>query len=97
MSNEEIQIAIVDVLREVQTISGRQWIELGAGEKPIGALEGFDSLSGVEATVMIEQRLGGNGLEIESMFVSDDGKHALTVAEIASRIGTIMRTKRTGA
>jgi hypothetical protein len=97
MSNEEIQSAVVDVLREVQTISGRQWIQLGLGDKPIGALEGFDSLSGVEATVMIEQRLGCDGLEIDSMFVSDDGKHALTIAEIATRIGTLMKTKRTGA
>ena len=97
MSNEEIQIAIIDVLREVQTMSGRQWTALALDEKPIGGLEGFDSLSGVEATVMIEQKLGCDGLEMDSMFVSDDGKHALTIAEIAQRIGTVMKTKRTGA
>jgi hypothetical protein len=94
MSNKEIQFAVIDVLREVQTISGRRWTELQPGEKPIGVLEGFDSLSGVEATVMIEQRLGCDGLEIDSMFVSDDGKHALTILEIANRIATLMKTKR---
>ena len=97
MSNEEIQIAVIDVLREVQTISGRPWMELQPGDKPIGALEGFDSLSGVEATVMVEQRLGCDGLEIDSMFVSDDGTHALTIVEIANRISTLMKTKRAKA
>jgi hypothetical protein len=90
MSTNEIQSLVLDVLKEIQILSGRPWEGLDPSAAPIGELDGFDSLTGVEATVMIEQRLGGRDLDLESLFVSDDGKHALTVQEVAERISKLL-------
>jgi acyl carrier protein len=90
MSPNEIQALVLDVLKEIQILSGRPWEGLDASATPIGELDGFDSLTGVEATVMIEQKLGGQDLDLESLFVSEDGKHALTVQEVAERIAKLL-------
>jgi hypothetical protein len=90
MSPNEIQSLVLDVLKEIQILSGRSWEGLDASATPLGELDGFDSLTGVEATVMIEQKLGGQDLDLESLFVSDDGKHALTVQMVAERISKLL-------
>jgi hypothetical protein len=89
MSVDEIQTVLLEILREVQTLSGRPWSGLSPSAKPIGELDGFDSLSSVEATVMLEESLGWGDLEIESIFISEDGKRALTVDEIAQRLSEV--------
>jgi acyl carrier protein len=93
MSLEEIQSIVLDVLREVQTISGRTWTGLDPSAKPIEHLEGFDSLSSVEATVMVEEKLGCRDLGVDSVFVSEDGNHALTVRQIAQRISILLMAR----
>lgn len=92
MTREEAAAVLLDVLREAQDLSGHAWTDIGMEAKPIGALEGFDSLNGVEATVMIEQRLGCT-LDVESIFVSEDGRKALTVREIAERLRKRMASR----
>jgi acyl carrier protein len=89
MTRDEIGVLLLHVLREVQAISGRVWTDLDPNAKPIGSLDGFDSLSGVETTVMIEERVRCR-LEVESLFVSDDGKRALTVQEIGDRLADLV-------
>jgi len=83
---------VLDVLHEVQKISAREWSDLGAEAKPIGGLDGFDSLSAVEATVMIEEKLGCK-FELDSVFVSEDGKRALTLKEISERLSKLLAGK----
>ena len=39
---------------------------------------------------MIEERLGGHDWEVDSIFVSEDGEHALTVEEIAQRVSKLL-------
>ena len=90
MSLDEIQAIVLEVLREVQTLSGRSWTGLDPTAKPIGHLHGFDSLSGVEATVIVEEKLGCRDLEVDSVFISEDGKRALTVREVAQRISKLL-------
>lgn len=90
MSSDEIRALVLDVLREIQVLSGRAWDGLKPDATPIGDLDGFDSLTGVEATVMIEEKLGSRDLDLESLFVSDDGKHALTVQEVAERVSKLL-------
>jgi acyl carrier protein len=92
MAREEIEEILVSVLHEVQTISGREWTDLEPDSNPIGTLDGFDSLSAVETTVMIEQRLGYK-LEGDSIFVSEDGKRTLSLREIADRLAAAVGTK----
>jgi acyl carrier protein len=92
VSQEEARTALLSVLKEAQSLSGREWTDLDVDAKPVGSLDGFDSLSGVEATVMIEQRVGCT-LDVESIFVSDDGKRALTIGEISDRLLKLIAAK----
>ena len=80
-----IRAVVLDVLRDVQAISGEDYLDIGVGDKPLGALDGFDSLKGIEATVMVEERLGRE-IERDSLFVSDDGRRATTLAEICDQL-----------
>jgi len=89
MTRDEVRSVIIEVLREVQQISGREWSDLALDATPIGCLDGFDSLSAVEATVMVEERLGCT-IDIDSVFVSDNGKRALTLQEISERLSRLL-------
>jgi len=91
METKEIESVIVAVLREVQTISGREWTDLGPESRPVGDLDGFDSLSGVEVTVAIEQRLECKFEK--SIFTSDDGTRALNLKQISDRVANIVGSK----
>lgn len=93
MSPDEIQSIVFEVLRNFQTLSGRSWTEMDPTAKPIGHLDGFDSLSAVEATVMVEERLGCRDLEVDSVFISEDGRRALTVKETAQRISKLLAAR----
>ncbi len=86
MPQDKIEITVLEVLKEVQELSGRKWEGLSPGGKPIGSLAGFDSLCSIEATVMIEQKLGGAPLGACSLFVSEDGLNALSLEEISQYI-----------
>ena len=86
MAPEGIQTLVIDVLKEVQELSGRKWEGIPITGKPIGDLPGFDSLCSIEATVLVEQKLGGASLGVSSLFISDDGKRALTLREVSDRV-----------
>lgn len=58
----------------------------------MGDLDGFDSLSAVEVTVAIEQKLECK-FEIESIFTSDDEKRALNLKQISDRISNMLASK----
>lgn len=88
MTPEKLLPVVLQVLQEVQKMSGRPWHPLTLDMKPIGTLDGFDSLAGVEATVMIEEKLGC-ALDVDSVFVSEDGKKALTLKEVCERVATL--------
>lgn len=90
MLPEELERIVIDVLRDVEDISGRQWNGIALNASPIGTLPGFDSQSGIEATVGIELKLGCE-FGVDSVFVSADGRRALTVKEIAERIAALIK------
>lgn len=92
MEPKEIESVVVGVLREVQTVSGRSWTDLDADSRPLGDLDGFDSLSAVEVTVAIEQKLGSK-FDVESIFTSEDGKRALSIKQISELIGKSIGSK----
>lgn len=93
MSLAEIQAIVLEVLREVQVLSGREWVGLDPDAEPVGQLDGFDSLCAVEATVMVEERLGCGDLDVDTVFISGDGKRALTVKEIAQNVSKLLAAK----
>lgn len=85
MNHAEVVSVLRDVLTSIQQKSGRD-IDVISGETcPIGDLDGFDSLNGVEATVELADRLG---IEISgaSVFVNESGTKALSVTEVAERL-----------
>jgi hypothetical protein len=86
MNQGEIVRMVTAVLQETQTLSGRVWQSVDLNTRPIGQLEGFDSLCGLEATLMLEAKLGCSFEE--SVFVSADGTRALALREIAAAIAT---------
>jgi hypothetical protein len=92
MSLENIQSAVIDVLKQVQQLSGRAWEGLPNTGIPLNDLAGFDSLCSVEATVMIEERLGCGELKAVSFFISEDGTRPLSILEISTRIQNLIST-----
>jgi acyl carrier protein len=92
MKPNEISTVLIGVIKESQVLSGRSWQPLRDDSKPIGALEGFDSLCGLEATTLLEEKLGCSFGD-ESIFVSADGTRALTVNEITARIASVLNAQ----
>lgn len=88
MEKMKIAALVVSVLKEVQETSGREWTNLATDSPPIGTLDGFDSLAGMEATALIEEKLraltGLDSLGDESVFAADD--RALTLDEVCDKI-----------
>lgn len=76
---------MVAVLAQIQTLCGRECPAMTDQTKPIGHIDGFDSLLAVEATVMLEQVLERT-LSQGTAFISADGKKALSVSEIVDRV-----------
>ena len=89
MTKETIETALCECIEEIQEMSGEEAAEVSPETCPIVELEGFDSLRGVEATVLLELKLD---LAIDAskgnvnLFVSPDGQSAMTIGEIVQRI-----------
>ena len=88
MDKQEVITKVVRTVSHVQELSGRSSVDIGASTRPVRDMEGFDSLSGVEATVMLSESLGVDLPDDYNPFVSKDGKRALSVGEIADALST---------
>ena len=84
LDKQTVRAALVAVLRQVQETSGRPCPNITDGIRPIGDLPGFDSLLAVEATVLLEQKLGCT-LADGTPFISDSGTRALRLGDIVDR------------
>ena len=91
MDKQDIAAAVVQTVAHVQEVSGRSSAGIGPSTRPVGGVQGFDSLSGVEATVMLSQSLGIDIPEDHNPFISNDGKRALSVSEIADNLSTFIK------
>jgi len=82
VTRDEARKALVDVLSEIQTLSGRQLPIFSDELCPADDIDGFDSLNAEEATVALSEKLG---FELkDNPFASDDRN--LHVGEIVDRI-----------
>ncbi|MGH9438105.1 MAG: acyl carrier protein [Terriglobia bacterium] len=93
MTADSIRTAVLEVLEEVQKLTGRPWEDLAPTAIPIDDLEGFDSITAVEATAMIEQKLGAENLNLITAFVSEDGKRPLSIEEVGERISEALKNR----
>lgn len=91
MTIEGIQTVIIEVLKDVQTMSGHEWVDLPHTAIPLNVLKDFDSLCAVEATVLVEEKLGKGPLSKETFFVSQDGKRGLSIFESAQLIEKLLQ------
>ena len=85
MDKASVTQQVVQAVVQVQQSSGRAAAGIGAATRPIQDAAGFDSLSGVEVTVALSQSLG-HELPHDNLFVSEDGRRALSIAEIADNL-----------
>ena len=89
MDRNSIEQELMEVIREVQELSGHAPVRIDKNTCPINDLEHFDSLRGAETTFLLSMRLK---CEFKSpkgeinVFVSKDARRALTVGEIVDRL-----------
>jgi len=98
MNRDEVLIVVVEILQELQASLGEEAEEIDDMTKPIGGLRKFDSLTGVEATVICLERFEiDDSKKIMSLFVGEDKEgrpYALTVGEIADRIMKLKKKRK---
>ncbi len=78
--------AVIDAIVEIQEMSGRECPGITGKTIPIGDVPGFDSLNGLEATILIDQRLGIETPNDARLFTNDTGQRPIHVGGIARRI-----------
>ena len=84
MKREGLIKLIIRILTQIQDISGREVPpDMDSGTRPIGGLQGFDSLNGLELTMMLPDEIEWEG---RNLCVSEDGKRALIIGEIVDRL-----------
>ena len=93
MDKHSLIKVVIQTVSQVQELSGRPSARVGKSTCPIGGMEGFDSLCGVEATVILSESLGVDLPQDYNPFVSEDGKQALSIAEIADSLSTYIKAE----
>ena len=84
MDNDIVIGKVIDAVKQVQESSNRSAVGTGPETRPFTDVEGFDSLCGIEATVLLSQSLGQ---ELpDSVFVPDEGRRVLSIGEIAENV-----------
>lgn len=84
MNREEVQRAVIGVLTELQELRGKEAADVYDATCPMNDLEGFDSVSAVEATTRLEEELD---LELGAKLFWEKGNgKPLRVEEIVDRI-----------
>ena len=84
MYRDDIVRQVIEAIAQVQQASGRSVEEIGPDTRPFEDVEGFDSLSGVEATVLLSETLGRD--LPDSVFTPEQGNRELSVNEVADRV-----------
>jgi acyl carrier protein len=84
VTREEIRQAVIGVLTELQELRGKEVPDMDDATCPMEDLEGFDSVSAVEATTRLEEEMD---LELDAKLFWEKGDDKpLRVDEIVDRI-----------
>ena len=92
MDKSQIVETVLSAVRQVQEVSGRPLGEIDSRTRPIGDVEGFDSLSGIDAIVILSESLGYDLPDDRNPFISKDRRRALSVSEMADNLLEILGT-----
>ena len=80
MECQEIREILIQILTDVQVMSGHKVPDLTQDVRPWNDLEDFDSQIAEECATMLERRLG-RSIDTNP-FVSEDGRRAFKISEI---------------
>ena len=86
MTRERAEAALIGVIAHIQEMSGRECPEITGETVPIGDVPGFDSLNGLEATILLDEQLQIETPDDARLFTNETGRKAIPVSEIAQRI-----------
>ena len=81
MDKEQAVQQVMGTIRQVRTHSGQGSVQLGPSTRPLQDLDGFDSLSGVEAAVLLSESVGFD--LPDHIFTGSKGQRVPSVGEIA--------------
>ena len=84
MDRDDIVRQVIEAVTHVQETSGRSVGEIGPDTRPLKDLQDFDSLCGVEATVLLSDTVGRD--LPDSVFAPQEGSRVLSINEIADRV-----------
>lgn len=84
MNTNDIIWHVMNAITQVQEASGRKVQAMTSDTRPLGDLDGFDSLSSVEATLFLSETLAGD--VPDSVFLPENGGQPLSVNEIAKSV-----------
>lgn len=87
VGRDELRGVLVEVLVEIQELSGEETPDIGEDTRPMVDLADFDSLSAAEAIVQLSQRLS---LKLNPKLFQPEGDKPLTIGEITDRLCQIM-------
>lgn len=90
MNRIDIMEKVILAVRQHQEMSGRSIDHLDGNTCPIGGVEGFDSLSAEEATLILSDLLGHDIPETVNPFVAKSGNRANTVNQVAHEVCAIL-------
>jgi hypothetical protein len=92
MTQTEIEQILIELIKKIQSMSGRPGAEISPSTRPIVDLEEFDSLNGVELTVEVADRIKFDP-DFNNILLADD--KPLSIAEAAQRLLGQMQLKTT--
>ena len=84
MDRDDIVRQVIQAVTQVQETSGRRIGVIGPDTRPLKDLQDFDSLCGVEATVLLSEVVGRD--LPDSVFAPEEGSRLLSVDDIADRV-----------
>ena len=90
MTKAELRTLILDILREIQTNSGRPVPDAADDICVLEDLDGFDSLNAEEATTMMSDRLG---VEIHDNPFFDDHDRPLRLSEVVGLLLPVLESR----
>ena len=86
MDRAAIKEMLIGSIKKFQALSGDETPTLSEDTIPIGDCTGFDSQRAVEVLVDVESQLGISLPGEANLFVSEDGRKALSIKAIVERI-----------
>ena len=90
MSELEIQGVIIATLKELQAGLGTDPSEISSETKPLLDLDFFDSLLGIETTLVLEERLGIS-CKTDTIFKDKGTGEPLAIAQIALLLSVVSK------